>query len=170
LEYYDIYYKMQYVFKLHLQIFTGAQCGILLSRGTCPTCTRFLPTTYDSCPLLWPQPLLLSVPVVRPNLGEKWRKNTLSLTYPRTEKSRGVKSGDRGGQAILKPRLVQTTTHTHTHTHNTMGAPHRYTTPWWLTGFLSSSARMECHLVVWRKTWAQGATFETYLTKLLLPV
>jgi len=26
---------------------------------------------------------------------------TLSLTYPHTEKSRGVKSGNRGGQAIV---------------------------------------------------------------------
>jgi len=26
---------------------------------------------------------------------------TLSVTYPHTEKSRGVKSGDRGGQAII---------------------------------------------------------------------
>jgi len=42
-------------------------------------------------------------------------KKTLSLTYPHTEKSRGVKSGDRGGQAIVLPRLVQTTTHNTVH-------------------------------------------------------
>jgi len=34
---------------------------------------------------------------------------TLSLTYPRTEKFRDVKSGDRGGQAIVPPRPVQAT-------------------------------------------------------------
>jgi hypothetical protein len=35
---------------------------------------------------------------------------TLSLTYTRTEMSRGVKSGDRGGQAIFPPRPIQATT------------------------------------------------------------
>jgi hypothetical protein len=34
---------------------------------------------------------------------------TLSLTYPPTEKSRYVKSGDRGGQAIVPPRPIQAT-------------------------------------------------------------
>jgi hypothetical protein len=35
---------------------------------------------------------------------------SLSLTYPHTEKSRSVKSGDRGGQAIVPPRPIQATT------------------------------------------------------------
>ena len=35
---------------------------------------------------------------------------SLSLTYPHTEKSRGVKSGDHGGQAIIPPRPIQATT------------------------------------------------------------
>ena len=35
---------------------------------------------------------------------------TLSSTYPYTEKSRGVKSGDRGGQAIDQPRPIQAST------------------------------------------------------------
>ena len=34
---------------------------------------------------------------------------TLSLTYPHTEKFRCVKSGDRGGQAIVPPRPIQAT-------------------------------------------------------------
>jgi len=34
---------------------------------------------------------------------------TLSFTYPHKEKSRGVKSDDRGGQAIFPPRLIQAT-------------------------------------------------------------
>jgi hypothetical protein len=34
----------------------------------------------------------------------------LSLTYPHTEKSRSVKSGDRVGQAIVPPPLIQATT------------------------------------------------------------
>jgi len=55
-------------------------------------------------------------------------------------------------------------------TKNTVRAPHPYTSPRWLAGFLSSSARVECHLAVWVETWEPGATFETYLTKLLLPV
>jgi hypothetical protein len=32
---------------------------------------------------------------------------TLSLTYPHTEKSRGVRSGDRGGQAIVPRNRLQ---------------------------------------------------------------
>jgi len=35
---------------------------------------------------------------------------TLSLTYPHTIKSRVVKSGDRGCQAIVPSRLIQATT------------------------------------------------------------
>ena len=47
------------------------------------------------------------MPVVLPNLQEKWKK-TLCLTYPHTENSRGVKSGDRGGQAnfLNKTRML----------------------------------------------------------------
>jgi hypothetical protein len=37
-------------------------------------------------------------------------QKTLSLSYPRTGKLRGVKSGDRGGQAIALLRLIQATT------------------------------------------------------------
>jgi len=33
----------------------------------------------------------------------------LSSTYPHTKKSRGVKSGDRGGQAVGPPRPIQAT-------------------------------------------------------------
>ena len=46
-------------------------------------------------------------------------------------------------------------------TNNTVHAPHRHTTPWWLAGFLSSSARVQCHLAVWMKIWILGATFGT---------
>jgi len=35
---------------------------------------------------------------------------TLFLTSPHTEKSRGVKPGDRDGQAIVPPRPIQATT------------------------------------------------------------
>jgi len=34
---------------------------------------------------------------------------TVSLTYPYSEKSRGVKSGDRGGRAIVPLRQIQAT-------------------------------------------------------------
>ena len=53
-------------------------------------------------------------------------------------------------------------------THNTMRSAQRFTTPWWLVEFLSSSARVECHLTVWMKTWGLSSISETYLTKLLL--
>jgi hypothetical protein len=39
----------------------------------------------------------------------KRRKKTLPLTYPYAEKFRGVKSGDRSGQAIVPPRPIQAT-------------------------------------------------------------
>jgi hypothetical protein len=39
---------MQYTFKFYLQIFTGVQCGFLVSRGRCPICKRFRGT------IAWP--------------------------------------------------------------------------------------------------------------------
>ena len=38
----------------------------------------------------------------------KGGKKTLSLTYPYSQKFRGVKSGDRSGQAVVPPRPIQT--------------------------------------------------------------
>jgi len=35
------------------------------------------------------------------------RFRTKTLTYPHTGKSRGVKSSDHGGQAIIPPRSIQ---------------------------------------------------------------
>jgi len=61
---------MQYKFQFDLQIFTGVQCGFLVSRGVCVIYKRFLPKSYDSRPRQWSQPLLLSFPVVLPNLQE----------------------------------------------------------------------------------------------------
>jgi hypothetical protein len=43
-------------------------------------------------------------------LAERGGTKTLSLTYPHTEKFRGVKSGDFGGQAIVPPRPIQANT------------------------------------------------------------
>ena len=91
---------MRYMFKFYLQIFTGVQCGFLVSRGRCPIYKRFRPKSYESCPHPWSQPLLLSVPVVLPNLQDEVEQKLLSLTYTHTETSRGVISGDRGGQTI----------------------------------------------------------------------
>ena len=109
------------MFKFYLQKFTGVECGFLLSRGGCPICKRFRSTPHESCPHILSHPLLLSAPVVLPNLQEKLKK-TLCLKYSYTEKSRDVKSGDRGGQTVVPPRLVQATTH------NTVRVSHRYTT------------------------------------------
>ena len=74
----------------YLQIFTDVQCGFLLSRGTCFMCKKFHHKSYESCP----QPC----------------NRTLSLTYPHTEESRDVKSGHRGGEAIVTARPIQATT------------------------------------------------------------
>ena len=41
---------MQYMFQFYLQIFTGAQCGFLVSCGRCPICKRFRPKSYESGP------------------------------------------------------------------------------------------------------------------------
>ena len=49
------------------------------------------------------------MPIVLPNLQEEVGGKTWSLTYPHTEKSIGVKSGDRGGQAIVSLRPIQAT-------------------------------------------------------------
>jgi len=43
-------------------------------------------------------------------LAGKGGGNTVSLTYRHTVISRGIKSGDRGGQAIVPPRPIQATT------------------------------------------------------------
>jgi hypothetical protein len=40
-------------------------------------------------------------------LAARGETKTLSLTYPHTEKSRGVKSGDRGAQAIVSRNCLQ---------------------------------------------------------------
>ena len=109
LQCYNIYNKMQYMFRFYLQIFTALQCGFLVSRARCPIFKQFLPKSYEPCPHLWSQPLLLFVPVFLPNLQEAVEQ-TLSQTYPHTVIFRGVKSGDRGGQAIVPPLPIQATT------------------------------------------------------------
>jgi hypothetical protein len=55
---------------------------------------------------------------------------TSSLTYPHLETSRGVTSGARGGQTMVQPRPIQATN----------------VQDW--QDFLSSYARVECHLAV----------------------
>jgi len=70
------------------------------------------------------------------------RGGTKTLTQPHTEMSRGVKSCDRGGQAIVPPRPIQATTFAVE-----------------VGRFLSSSAQVECHLVVCIKTSGIGAIF-----------
>ena len=75
---------------------------------------------------MWSQPLLLSVSVVLADLqvttasviracsssrlAGRAGTNTLSLTYPHAVNSRGVNSGDHGGQAIVPPRPIQANT------------------------------------------------------------
>jgi len=55
--------------------------------------------------------MLATVSVIRARNSSRLEgrsgKQTLSLTHPHTENSRGVKSGDHGGQAIVPPRPIQ---------------------------------------------------------------
>jgi hypothetical protein len=76
------YHKIQYLFQLYLQILTGVQCGFIVSRGRCSISKGFCPKFYESCRHQWSQPLLLSVPVVLPNLQEKGNKNLVSTLPP----------------------------------------------------------------------------------------
>jgi len=73
---------VQYNFKFYLQIFTGVQRGFLVSPGICLIYKRFRSKTYQSCPHLCSQPLLLSVPVVLPNLQEEMEQNFISNVSP----------------------------------------------------------------------------------------
>ena len=97
---------MRCMFKCYLQIFTAVQCGFLFSRGRCPIRKRFRPKSYESCPHLGSQPLLLSIARSSPKLGGRGGTKILYLTYPHREKSKFIKSGDRGGQAIVPPSLI----------------------------------------------------------------
>ena len=90
------------MFSFYLQTFTVVQCGFLVSRSTCTNCKLLRPKSYESCPNLWSQPLLLLVLAVLPNFQEEGEGGgTSSLTCPHTEKCGGGTSGDRGGQAIV---------------------------------------------------------------------
>ena len=74
-----------------------------------PSVSDFVPNPMNHVRMYGLQPLLLSVPVVLPNLQEEVEQKLWLLTYPHTENPRGVKSGDRGGQAIVPPRPIQAT-------------------------------------------------------------
>ena len=97
------------MFKVYLQMFAAVECGFLVSRGRRPICKRFHPKSHKACSYLWSQPLPLSVPGSSSKLAGRGGTKTLSLTYPHTEKSRGVKSDDLGGQANVPPRPIQAT-------------------------------------------------------------
>ena len=73
---------MQCIFTFYLQIFTGVQRGFLVSPGRCPICKWFRSRTYQSCPHLCSQPLLLSVPIVLPNLQEEMEQNFVFNVSP----------------------------------------------------------------------------------------
>ena len=55
----------------------------------CPTCKEIHPRSYKSCPHLWSQPLLLSVPVVLPDLQEEVEQKLCFLHLP-TQKIPGM--------------------------------------------------------------------------------
>ena len=77
------------MFKLYLQIFTGVQCGFLLSRGRCLICEPFLTKFYKSCPYLWSQPLLLPLHIFLPNSQKEVEQKRCLQRIP-TQKNPGV--------------------------------------------------------------------------------
>jgi hypothetical protein len=60
-----------------------------------------------------PESMIATASVIRVRSSSKLVGNcgtkTVSLTYPYSEKSRGVKSGDRGGRAVIPPGPIQAT-------------------------------------------------------------
>jgi hypothetical protein len=151
---------MQYVFKCYLDTFTAVQCGFLVSCGRCPNGKLFLSKSYKSCPYLWSQKLLLSVPAVHPNTQEEANQKFCLEPIPIQKRPKVLNQAIVVAKLSFPPRQIQATTN------NTVRAPHRYMAPWRLAGFLSSPALIECHLAVWIKTCRLGATFEAWLTKL----
>ena len=81
-----IYHKMQCMF-----IYRYSQVVSVVSscQGRCPICKRFCPKSYESCPHLWSQPLLLSVPVVLLNLQEGGGNKNLVSNLPTHRKFQG---------------------------------------------------------------------------------
>jgi hypothetical protein len=73
------------MFHFRLQIFTDIECGFLMSRGRCPIRKRFRSKSYESYPHLWSHPLLLSVPVVLPDLQEDVEQNSVFNLSPHRE-------------------------------------------------------------------------------------
>ena len=129
----------------YLQIFTGVQCGFLLSRGR--SVNDFVQNPMNHVRIFGRNRICYPCPLAYKFAGSGGTK-ILCLTYPHTEKSMAI--------VVARPSF-----------HSEL---HRCTTPWCLAGFLSSSARVECHLAVWMKTWGLGATFETHVTQLLILV
>jgi hypothetical protein len=133
------------MFKFCLQIFTSVQFGFLVSRG------RFS--------------IVLSATQVGPWPGFLWDSQPVSTNRLYDANTVILYGFFNTWYWIFSERKWATTIRVTTNT--TVRAPHRYAAAWWLAGFISSSARVECHLTVRMNTWL-GATFEKYLTKLLL--
>jgi len=66
--------KMQCKSEFYLQIFTGVQCGFLVSRGWCPIGKDFVPNPTNHI-RIYGRNRLLSVFVVLPNLQQEAEQN-----------------------------------------------------------------------------------------------
>ena len=107
------------MFKCYLYIFTAVQCGFLVSRGRCPNGKLFLSKSYKSCPHLWSQQILLSVPAILPNI-QKEANQKLCLERIPTQKRPGVLN-----QAMVVAKLSFPPRPIQAATNNTVRAPHR---------------------------------------------
>ena len=99
---------MQYMFKFNVQIFTGVQCGLLVSRGNAPPVSCFVPDPINHVHIYGRNRFVCRACSSSRLAGRSGTK-TLPLTYPHTENPGVLKSGDRGGQAIVTPRPIQAT-------------------------------------------------------------
>jgi hypothetical protein len=142
---------MQYTFNSYQQIFTGVRCGWLGGLWMKVCCTFYVVSSATH--------------------SQHWRHGSLWDTHPVSinqlyRAKLVIVWGDFFLYSVLNLLWLKLVIVIRQTTNNTACTLHRYMTPLWLAGFLSSSAQGECHLEVRMKTCGLCTTFETYLTKL----
>lgn len=99
---------MECMFKFYLQRFKGVQCGFLMSHGRCPISKWFHPKAYENFCISSHNCFCYQCPKLIQTFRKRWKKNFV-FKVSHTEKTRGVKTGNWGGQAIFPPGPIQAT-------------------------------------------------------------